>query len=76
MSKTRTDRSWRKTKVADLRVYGLSGSIVAKLLDAGLDTLGALADWTAQGNRLIDLPGIGEYEAERHQIDTLMRGAG
>jgi hypothetical protein len=76
MSKTRTDRSWRKTKVADLRVYGLSGPIVAKLLDAGLDTLGALADWTAKGNHVRDIPGIGEYEVERHQIDARIRRTG
>lgn len=54
---------WRSFPVTDLPE--LSTGISAKLVEAGLATIGALADWTAAGNRLHDVPGIGAAKAER-----------
>jgi hypothetical protein len=58
------DDSWKKVSVNEL---DLSPRLVDILNDADIFTLGHLADWGAKpkGNKLTDIPGIGEfYEAK------------
>jgi hypothetical protein len=52
---------WRQTPVAEL---GLSEGVVGILSEHGLDTVGKLADYTAAGKKLTDLPHMGEKKAE------------
>lgn len=52
---------WRQTPVNELQ---LSDGIIMLLEEAGLDTIGKLADWTAKDKRLTDIPHIGEAKAE------------
>ena len=63
---------WRDVPIADLGRFGLSPTIVAKLVDAGLGTIGSMADYTASEKRLTDLPGIGPGKAEK--IEEAMLG--
>lgn len=56
------DGSWREIP---LEVLGFPVGIHAKLHEAGLLTLGAIADWTASGKQLTDIPGIGPGKAGR-----------
>jgi hypothetical protein len=60
----RPDESWRLVPVAVLEGFGLSVGVTAKLKDAGLYSIGSIADWTASGKRLTDLAGIGETKAD------------
>lgn len=53
--------AWRDAPIVDLE---LSASILAKLTEAGLDTVGKLADWTASGKELTDIKGIGAQSSE------------
>ncbi len=48
---------WRNTPVSEL---GLPEYIVSILQEAGILTIGQLADWTSSGKRLTDIPHIGE----------------
>lgn len=52
---------WRRHPVAEL---GLPDGVVAILCEAGLDTVGALADWTAAGKELTEIPHVGPAKAE------------
>lgn len=59
------DAGWREASISVLHVeHGLPSAVEAKLRDAGLDTIGRLADFTAADNRLTDVPGIGPAKAE------------
>jgi hypothetical protein len=58
-----TDDRWRGWKLED--VEDLPGGSLAAFEAKGLVTLGDLVDWQAKGNRLEDLPGIGEVKAEK-----------
>lgn len=58
------DDAWRPVKLADLP--GLTVGDVTNLGCVDVNTLGELADWTAQGhNRLDQIKGIGEAAANR-----------
>ena len=52
-----------------LSAAGITGSVAKALEDNGQVTLGAIADWTAAGNSLDMINGIGEAKAK--QIDDL-----
>jgi hypothetical protein len=52
---------WRQTPVDEL---GLPDGIVMLLQEAGYDTIGKLADYTAKDNKLTDIPHIGEAKAK------------
>jgi predicted flap endonuclease-1-like 5' DNA nuclease len=56
------DDAWRHTPLADL---GLPPAIVETLTEAELTTFGQLADWTAAGKELTDIPRIGPAKAEK-----------
>lgn len=57
------DDSWKPTPIIELD--GLAEPIKNKLLDAGISTVGELADFTATGNLLTDVKGIGAAKAEK-----------
>ena len=61
------DEVWRADIIPDL---DLAPSIVEKLAEAGLHTIGDLADWSAGGRLLQDIDGIGEAAAVK--IDDAM----
>jgi hypothetical protein len=50
--------------VEKLAQFGLPGPIVGLLVEAGLTTIGGVADWTA-GKPLTDIPGVGPTKAEK-----------
>lgn len=55
------DEQWRAT---DLGALGLTSRISKALCEAGIDTLGKLADYTASEKQLTDIEGIGAKAAE------------
>jgi hypothetical protein len=61
------NEEWRDKTPEDA---GITGKLLEKLIEAGLDTIGKLADYSADGSLLIDLTGIGPAKAE--QIENLM----
>ena len=61
---------WRSVTLAELTKHGLSRPIAAKLEEAGLATLGAIADWSKSGKLFTDIAGIGNAGAEK--IDDAM----
>jgi hypothetical protein len=54
--------AWRSTALSEI---GLSGKLLESLEDAGLKTMGLLADYTAAGKLLTDIAGIGKGKAEK-----------
>lgn len=58
------DEAWRTVFVGDL---GLGDTITEKLIQADINELGKLADWSNSGKQLTDLPGIGAQSAEKIQ---------
>ncbi len=56
------DESWRLVNVSEL---DLPGGVRKALFEAGLATLGKIADFTAADNRLTDVKGIGAGKAEK-----------
>jgi predicted flap endonuclease-1-like 5' DNA nuclease len=57
--------AWRRETIASLGNFGLHPKIIEKINEAGILTIGALAEWTAAGNRLIDIDGIGDGKAAK-----------
>jgi hypothetical protein len=58
------DESWRQTPLDKIGTLGLGDKNVGGALrKAGIETLGQLADWTAGGKTLEDIPGIGSERA-------------
>jgi len=55
------DEAWKAVPLAEL---GLTGKLAESLTEAGLTTLGAIADYTASGKLLTDIAGIGPAKAE------------
>lgn len=53
---------WRATTLADLEI---TGKLAESLVEAGLTTLGAIADYTAADKRLTDIDGVGPAKAEK-----------
>jgi hypothetical protein len=58
-----SDDSWKAIEVSELCRHGLADSVITKLYDAGMSTIGAMADWSKSGKQLTGLPGIGESKA-------------
>ena len=56
------DEAWRKVFIGDI---GLGEAITEKLIQADINELGKLADWSNGGKLLTDLPGIGTQTAEK-----------
>ena len=56
------DESWKAVPIVEL---DLAEPIKQKLLDHGISTVGELADYTAQGNLLTDIKGVGAAKAEK-----------
>src|SRR5262245_24639682 len=52
---------WRAHPVTEL---GLPDFVATLLQEAGLDTVGQIADWTSAGKLLTDIPNVGEKKAE------------
>lgn len=61
-AKATSDESWRQTELSDL---GITGKLAESLQEAGLSTLGAIADWSEAGKLLTDIAGIGPGKAEK-----------
>lgn len=63
---------WKQTPAEEL---GLPDGIVMLLQEAGYDTAGKIADYTAKGGKLTDIPHIGEHKAEaiRMALDRFWR---
>lgn len=56
---------WRDEPTAQLVSYGATDAIILALEEAGILTIGQLADWTKEGRRKPeDIPGIGPARAE------------
>ncbi|HAI12643.1 MAG TPA: hypothetical protein DCM28_13125 [Phycisphaerales bacterium] len=60
-----TDDKWREASLDDLGITGaLADKLADKLVDAELDTLGKISDYTSAGKQLTDIKGIGPEKAE------------
>jgi hypothetical protein len=59
------DDAWKRETIASLGNFGLHPKIIEKINEAGILTIGALAEWTNSGNRHTDIPGIGEGKAQK-----------
>lgn len=57
------ENAWREVLLVEA-LQGVPSNILAKLAEAGLTTVGQMADFT-QSERLIDVPGIGQAKAEQ-----------
>lgn len=67
------DDSWRNVKLEDLTDPPIPKSILQKLNDAQLYTLGELTNWTAADGgrkRITDIPGVGTQAAEKIEAAT------
>jgi hypothetical protein len=62
------DESWRLVPIDALVEHGLSPALLTKLADAAITNIGAIADHTASGGRLVDLDGIGPASAEKIEL--------
>lgn len=62
-AREKLDESWKVIEVSELCRHGLSDGLISKLYDAGMITLGAMANWSRSGRQLTDLAGIGESKA-------------
>ena len=54
--------AWRAVSICEL---GQAGAVNEKLINAGLKTLGELADYTAADKLLTDIKGIGQTKADK-----------
>jgi hypothetical protein len=64
-AKALDDEAWRGVPIETLVSHGLPQSLVVRLGEASLTTIGLLADFTNAGKRLTDLDGVGEAKAEK-----------
>lgn len=55
--------AWRSEPIANLIRFGLSAKTVELLAEAKLTTVGAIAEWSNDGNQLDEIPGIGAAKA-------------
>jgi hypothetical protein len=69
------DDSWRDTPIAKLAEFGLADSIVGKLEQAELLTMGELADWSAR-RPAVAIKGLGTVKMEQLDaaLDAFWRG--
>lgn len=74
-----TEDLWKFVRIEELLFHGCKTGDVAKLKDAGIHTLGAIVEYTADGNRRLgDIKRVGEKTADRitdalihyHQANT------
>ncbi|MFG0247413.1 MAG: hypothetical protein ACF8OB_00895, partial [Phycisphaeraceae bacterium JB051] len=56
-----TEEAWRDATLDDL---GITGALADKLVDAELDTLGKISDYTSSGKQITDIKGIGPEKSE------------
>lgn len=63
--------AWRDETITSLvHRYGFSEKTADLLDEAGIRTIGSLADWNRERNRLTDIPGIGQAKAT--EIEEIM----
>lgn len=58
------DEYWRGASLAEAG-FDIDKKPGKQLVEAGLDTVGKIADWSSSGKRLTDVTGIGEVAAEQ-----------
>lgn len=56
------DNSWRDEPIENLNI---PETLVGKLMQAGIEDIGGLADWSSSGKRLIDIAGVGAAKATK-----------
>jgi len=56
------DEAWKQVGLDSL---GITGKLAETLTEAGLSTLGKIADYTASGKQLTDIDGVGPAKAEK-----------
>ncbi len=56
------DNAWKSVPLSEL---GLTGKLAESLAEAGLTTMGAIAEYTGSEKRLTDIDGIGPGKAEK-----------
>jgi hypothetical protein len=56
------DNAWKSVPLSEL---GLTGKLAESLTEAGLTTMGAIAEYTGSEKRLTDIAGIGPGKAEK-----------
>lgn len=56
---------WRSDSITSLAVYGIPDGTLNALIEAGIATIGALADYSAADKRLTDIDTIGAAKAEK-----------
>lgn len=56
------DESWREVFIGSI---GLPDAVAEKLIQADLNSIGKLSDWSNSGKMLTDIPGIGTQTAEK-----------
>jgi len=61
------DETWRTVSISEL---GITGKLAESLTEAGLTTMGAIADWGDSGKLLTDVPGVGPAKAEKIENAT------
>lgn len=57
-----SDEAWRAVEIG---VINVPESILNKLIEAGIETVGQLADWSENGKKLTDIDGIGLAKVEK-----------
>lgn len=55
---------WREVSIR-VALEGPPVGVIVSMNEAGIFTMGDLADWTAAGKRLTDIPGVGEAKAQQ-----------
>lgn len=65
------DDSWKSVPVVELEILGLAKGIIQKLLDAGISTLGELADYPNERRDLTSIKGIGSAAQDRISDATI-----
>jgi DNA-binding PadR family transcriptional regulator len=53
---------WREVRLDSLDI---GEKLLEKVHDAGLETIGAISDWIAKGNRLVNIAGVGPAASEK-----------
>ena len=64
--------TWRSDPIEVLVDHGLTDKTLGHLDEAAIRTIGAMADWSNSGKRLVDIDGIGEARAA--EIEEAMEG--
>jgi hypothetical protein len=59
-----TSSSWRSVHIEKLADFGLPGPLIGILVEAGITSVGAVADWTLT-KPLTEIAGVGQAKAEK-----------